>query len=49
VDRALEFFGEESIDPAEGATKVREVYAKLFSESAGNYMTNLVNAFDATS
>ena len=45
VDDALEFFGEESIDPAEGAALAREAYENLFSEPAGDYLTNLVDAF----
>ena len=46
VDRALEFLGEESIDPAEGATIARETYENLFAEPAGDHLTNLVSLFD---
>ena len=45
VDDALEFFGEESIDPAEGAARAQEAYENLFSELAGEYLTSLVDAF----
>ena len=46
VDRALEFFGEESIDPAEGVAIAREAYVNLFSEPMGDYLTNLVSSFN---
>ena len=46
VDRALKFFGEESTDPAEGAAIAREAYENLFSEPMGDYLTDLVSAFD---
>ena len=46
VDRALEFLGEESIDPVEGGAMAREAYENLFSEPMGDYLTNLVSAFD---
>jgi hypothetical protein len=45
VDRALEFFGEESIDPAEGAVLAREAYENLFSEPADQYLVNMVDIF----
>ena len=45
VDRALEFLGEESIDPAEGAVLAREAYKNLFSEPADQYLTNMVDTF----
>ena len=45
VDKALEFLGEESIDPAEGATIAREAYENLFAEPAGDYLTALVDSF----
>lgn len=45
VDDVLEFFGEESIDPDEGGSMAREAYENLFSEPAGDYLTNLVNEF----
>jgi hypothetical protein len=45
VDRALEFLGEESIDPAEGAAIAREAYENLFSEPAGDYLWALVGSF----
>ena len=45
VDRALEFYGEESIDPAEGAVLAREAYENLFSEPAGDYLRALVDSF----
>ena len=48
VDDALEFFGEDFIDPAEGAARVQEAYENLFSEAAGDYLTNLVDAFQTT-
>ena len=44
VDKALEFHGEESIDPAEGATMAREAYENLFSEFEDHYLSNLVDA-----
>ena len=47
VDDALEFFGEESFDPAEGVIMAREAYGNLFSESAGEYLASLVDAFEA--
>ena len=46
VDDALEFFGEESLDPAEGTAMAREAYENLFSEPMGDYLTNLINLFD---
>ena len=45
VDRAVEFLGEESIDPAEGAAIARETYENLFAEPAGDYLTALVDLF----
>lgn len=45
VDDALEFFGEETIDPAENTFRAQEAYENLFSESAGDYLTNLVSSF----
>ena len=45
MDDALEFFGEESIDPAEGAAMAREAYENLFSEPADRYLSNLLNDF----
>lgn len=45
VDRALEFLGEESFDPAENAERAMEAYENLFSEPMGDYLTNLVNEF----
>ena len=48
VDKALEYLGEESIDPAEGATIAREAYENLFSEPVGDYLVSLVNAFETT-
>ena len=45
VDRALEFLGEESIDPTEGAAMAREAYENLFAEPAGDYLTALVDSF----
>ena len=47
-DKALEFLGEESIDPVKGVAMARNTYEKMFSESEGDYLTNLVNGFDAT-
>ena len=44
--KALEFHGEESIDPAEGAAIAREAYENLFSEPMGDYLTNLVSSFN---
>lgn len=48
VDDALEFFGKESIDPAEIAARAQEAYENLFSEPAADYLTNLVDAFQTT-
>ena len=45
VDKALEFHGEESIDPAEGVAIAREAYENLFSEHAGGYLTSLLDAY----
>ena len=45
VDRALEFLGEESIDPAERAAIARETYENLFAEPAGDYLRALVDSF----
>ena len=45
VDKALEYLGEESIDPAEGAALAREAYENLFSEPVGDYLTALVDSF----
>ena len=45
VDDALAFFGEESIDPAEGAALAREAYDNLFSEHTGGYLTSLLDAY----
>lgn len=47
VDDALEFFGEETIDPADGATMAQEAYENLFSEPAEEYLASLVDTFDA--
>lgn len=46
VDKALEFLGEETINPAEGAAIAREAYENLFSEPVGDYLTNLVGSFN---
>ena len=46
VDRALEFFSEESIDPAEGVAIAREAYENLFSEPMEDYLTIIVNSFN---
>ena len=43
ADDALEFFGEESFDPAEVMTMAREAYENLFSESEGEYLASLVD------
>ena len=45
VDKALEFLGEESIDPAESTALAREAYENLFAEPAGDYLTALVDSF----
>ena len=47
VDDALEFFGEESIDPEEGGVMAREAYEKLFSEPTGEYLASLLDAYQA--
>lgn len=47
VDDAQEFFGEDSIDPAEGVALAQEAYENLFSEPAGEYLSGLVGLFDA--
>ena len=46
VGKALEFHGEESIDPVEGGAVAREAYENLFSEPVGDYLTNLVSSFN---
>jgi hypothetical protein len=45
VDKALEFLGEESIDPAESTALAREAYENLFAEPAGDYLAALVDSF----
>ncbi len=48
VEDALEYFGEESFDPAEGASMAREAYKNLFSEFAGEYLASLVDEFQTS-
>ena len=45
VDDALEFFGEESIDPTEGASVAREAYENLFSGPMVDYLSGLVDTY----